>query len=365
MYYFLIAISIYWMLVCGFINQGKKLSALGTQSILFVAWLILALRGSNIGVDTKAYIDYFYRIQQTSLPDIMQGCLLGGDYMEIGFTLLVKSFGLVFSSPQWLLAFCGGVYLLAVNAFLKELKIYTPAYATLYLFLAPYLAAFNTTRQLLAVGLLMFAWMEIRKAKKKALIYILLAASCHISALIGFLFYVFGFERLESKILKRKTVLLTIICCLVFAFAGGPVFLWVLQFFPTYAQRYGISGRYTDMTTEAGFVVLLWLVVVGLAILIAMTTRWKTCKDVKKYEYILYSLLAVAFSFLGMDLGGAQRITLYFQPFWIPLIHEGEQRLQDFSGKLYIFVACIASIIFFILQSGTAQYSPYVFFWEG
>lgn len=358
-YYVEIAVLLCICLIYPFVYESKGMRQATMIAALIVLGAVAGLRGSHVGLDTPSYLAKFQYISSIPFRNLYDCWKLGYIHMEIGFIYLTKILSVLFHNPQSLLIFCAAVYMYTVYRFASYMKMSGPGFAVFCLSLSPYLMTFNLMRQGLAVSLVLLAWMNLDKHKIRALCLFALALSCHMTALVFVVFAVAHFIKP-----RRAYLLLAFAGCIILAVAGIPILMLILRFFPTYAARYGVYGTYHSMTTGANLSVLLWMVLFCFAVWLFIDTDWKRFPDRNRFEIIVYSLLCVAFYYLGNRMGGVQRVAMYFQMFWIPLVYETGTTLKRSSKTLFYLIMGLGSILFFILQVRVPQFGSYKFFWN-
>ncbi|WP_294453608.1 EpsG family protein [uncultured Allofournierella sp.] len=359
-YYIEIVFIVCLCCACTLFKKGIAWTKVFAILIFGATWLVLALRGSSVGADTQSYINYFWMIDEMSIPDLIGKINSPNrELMDVGFAIYVKVLSFLTNSPQIMLAISGGFYLYVVYIFAKYNKLVNPIYVLWYICLAPYLTAFNLVRQCVALGFCLLSWMKYNENKRKAYFLWIIAVLFHISAVVWAITFV------AKKIKPSRKLFVAVFGLLVVLFFwGGKIIYYVLSFFPVYQYRYGQNGVYSDMTTQANGVVFLWIIIVLCAALVAFKTNWGQCLDSLKFEKIVYSLIAIAFFMLGNRIGGVQRIAVYFQPFWVPLLCDFGKMYEKKVELLYTIAVTVCAVAFFFLQIQSDQYSPYVFFWN-
>ena len=248
-----------------------------------------------------------------------------------------------------------------VYAFFKSYKCNTPLAALLFLGYGPYLFGFNGMRQCVALGIGLFAFNQMNKSKVKTAILLIIAVLMHKSAIIILLMMI-----LKTMLRKanKKLFYSVVFGSIVLGIAGEPIIYAITKLVPVYAARYGINGSYSTMRTSWGMSSFIWMGIAVIAVLLMFRIDWKSPHNEKIEECICFTLLAVAFLYLGVTIGGAQRISVYFQLYIVPTLFFFEKKIPKQYGKIFIMGVSAVAIVFFLAQAQTVQYSPYYFCWE-
>lgn len=359
-YYIEVILIVFLCCVSNLKKSNLKYQRFATVLAMFIAWLVLSMRGSEIGTDTAGYITTFYRLKEMNVSRIFLSTLpQNGGVFEIGFYLLVKGISLFTNNAQIMLAVSGAIFLFFSYKFLVSLGMQTPLFVLWYICLAPYLSSFNLVRQAIAVGLCLFSWTVYEKNRTKSLLFICIASTFHISAFIWLIIIII--KRIPAN---KKSLLGFLVIDVALCLGGGALFYWLISFNSVYQYRYGSQGAYADMTVDAGGAQILWIILIICSIVIAIKNKWTSTKSKYVFEIIVYSLFAVTFWYLGGRIGGIQRLSMYFQPFWVPLLVEFSKCIGKKYRAVYFLSVTLCSLIFFFLQCRTAQYSPYTFFFS-
>ena len=170
--YFIILVSC--ILTC----RDKKIG-LFLMSYLFV---VLTFRGVNVGSDTIMYYNNdFYANLEFSLES----------KFEISFQLISYAINMYGINPRWCLYSLSFLTFLFLYLSVKRYhKLFGTSYVCFFVFyflLGFYALAFNISRQMLAVSILLYAYSFLFENNRKRLyflFYTLLASSFHISSII-------------------------------------------------------------------------------------------------------------------------------------------------------------------------------------
>lgn len=179
-------------------------------TILLISFIILAfvsgLRDVTVGIDTKNYLGYFNSIINNgpNLENVNLSTLFIPSGFELGFTIYTYLVSLFTKS-------------FAVYLFITSVLIYTPVYLFIKKYSSDYYLSFviyyclfffgsmTLLRQSIAMSILLLGTKYIvNRNRIKFVLIVLLAASFHVSALIGLLLYA-----VYNKSLSKFTVLVT------------------------------------------------------------------------------------------------------------------------------------------------------------
>lgn len=158
-----------------FSRKIKLPSVLFPVTVLFLS-IILGFRGTDVGVDTHTYSDYYDYVGTG-----------GSDHMEIGWNILCitsKNIGLNFHEFTFFVA-C--LTMLCFSIPMRRLPSNQGKYFGLFFFMCfgYYILMFNGMRQFLAVSLCFLSYMLLEDGKiAKSLLLVIGASFIHTSALI-------------------------------------------------------------------------------------------------------------------------------------------------------------------------------------
>lgn len=324
---------------------------------LFIALLVLVLRGNSVGVDTKNYNNYFAIIDMLSWKEAITSVFVRQAYStEIGYTILQKLIGVFTNNAQWVIVASGLMYIYCMYYFIKNtcqdklMAIFT------FLCTGSYLLAFNAMRQSISVGICAVAWVKLQKDKKlEAFLLICLAMTFHISSIVMFL--MFFTKKMPAN---KKSYSIIAIAVTTFALFGESLLSYVLRFFPVYAARYG-KGRWN--TGSVNGIIILWLLILMLIIFILFTIRWENPERHPHFEILIFSALFLGTSVLGQSFDGFARMAMFFQPYLIVLFDMVKMRVDRKSQRVYLNGVIISCTLLFFRMASTSQYQ-YMFFWQ-
>ena len=328
--------------------RAKRASIFLTGAFLGI-FLVMAFRGDSVGVDTNTYIRYFHEVANLSWKNLLTA--QGRYYFstEIGYMLLEKVVSLITSNAQWIIGISALIFLLGNYQVIERYSKHTIVALTSFLCVGAYLTSMNLMRQSIAVGLCCLCWINIQNSKyKRAIAWLVLACSFHLSAIIFVVAFTIHWIRASKKI-----IILTGAGIAAFAIAGSNIVYWILQFFPTYARRY---GRGVWDISSANGIVILWIIMIVLVIWITISIQWDNPSNHYIFEVIIYTMIYIGLNILGLSFDGMQRAPIYFQPFLFLLFENGSVKMKSKTAQIYYLCVVCSMALLFIRASSTAQY---------
>ena len=339
---------------CLFLCKNKKVGML----LMFILFLVLTFRGENVGSDTIMYYNNDFNVDlEFSLTN----------KFEISFQTISYFISELNLNPRWCL------YLLSALTFVflylsakRYNKLFGTSYVCFFYFfflLGFYSLAFNISRQLLAVSILLYAYsflFENNIKKFYFIIYAILASSFHISSIIFIpLFFV---NKLDFTKIPFKSVfsILFVLFTFVVLFKST-----ILSFVTSRFSALQIYSTYVDdaVTSNKSIVGLL---VDYLEFLMAMFIYyWLTKKLCHKTLSNLF-LLSILVDILLMALyGNIYRIRLGITIFQVVAFATCFTYNKSFnSNEKLIFYGTIVFLGYFVLSSlsnGAYDIIPYYF----
>ncbi len=296
-------------------------------------FLVLALRGDNIGTDLVRYIPWYSFWGELSWPEFFfeynqKDC-------EIGYIIFNKLLYCIHKSPRILL-----VAVAAIAVGFTAVSIYrysSMAWLSFFMYITMglYIKPFSTLRQAVAMGVILLSYKYVKQNEFiKFLLVVLAAGLFHKTALCFILVFFL------SKIRISKTYLgLMLAADVVFLVFGKEIltFLAKLVHYESYIKRIG-SGNGGGML----------LIHISILILVLMVIRG-TKEEMGLEIHCL--LLAIMFNVLALQMGVADRIMVYYDmvllftmPRTIRLIKERQMRnlvCVLFCFGLFTYYICI------------------------
>ena len=319
---------------------------------LFAA-LIMGLRSTQVGADTRHYEMLFDQIVATKWADIfsnLKGIKFEG--LEIGFVVLAKTSGMLVNNYYIFQLLIACIYCFSMMSFFKDNVNSKIILTTVFLGGDLYLNAFNISRQMLAVAFTSLCWKSLCQGKKiRALVMIILAVTIHTSAIV------FAVAFLVYLIRKKKILLFTVVFLGVIAALNYEV---VIPFFADFFDVYWSYVPNNRHLLEMGASVLLYSVILILAIYILVKKRFYSIEKI----YAVFSIAYVACIFVGLKFNYFERIGIYFLPFTVLLMDTIGTKIQSKDIALFYKIGVPVSYTAYFLLSSTSTQYVYHFLWS-
>ena len=344
------------------INEKRKIDKIFLFFSGLHMFLIMALRGSTVGTDTKTYINLYNIISknnQLSLPSLMR--IYSAFEKAPLWTFMMK----------WLSRMTGGdsqAYLIFTGLFIISVFWYAiyyskakcfPAVVLYYLIL--FLPSLNGTRTYMAVALVLLGYLLSENKKRiSSVIVFIFAVLIHNTALVGVLFIGLTYVNFKSKIV-RKVLVAAIILGVLFYQRIISIFTIL---FPVYSDT---LERVDDSVAGRNIVIqIIYLVC------IFQTVKYiKKHRDANSHDVIdirranVLMICEVAVAIVGIRLWYMQRILSYFQSI-ILILWPTVSVTRHKYYKIYKFILYGAAFLFFVyrLIRNMGSPLPYIFFWK-
>lgn len=268
---------------------------------LLMLLVLIGFRYITVGVDTKTYVNAFYRVVEgtTTIADM--------NWLSVGYMLILKLIG-VFSKNYVLLNCVIGLISLT---FLYKSIWNSSKKPTLSLFIFIcmnlYYQMFNQSRQLLAVCIVLYSFKYIKERNfKMYLLYTLLATSMHESAIIMLPFYFIT----DYKI-NKKNIFFYLVIILVAYF--GFEYLERLILLTSYGKTYHGTDYFVSSKTSIINLVFRFC----LMIFILIYSK-KSIEDDTSNKYLInFSIFCTLLQILTVRLYILARLSTYFYAFYI------------------------------------------------
>lgn len=152
---------------------------------ILLFWFLTAFRGSYIGNDTEAYLNYYKSIAHYGV---------NSNYaIEMGYQYFCLFLSKITPNPYFLLIVCATICYSICGWYIYK-HSNNILFSLVFLFCIAFSCFTNTIRQALAMVIVLIAYSKIKDGKKVLpIILILLAASFHTSALICLLWFAHKF----------------------------------------------------------------------------------------------------------------------------------------------------------------------------
>lgn len=333
---------------------GKKLlyeTSTGSIDIFMILFLLLlALRGTQCGIDTRQYLRLFNEYSTQSVSR-----LLSTHNHELGYKLLNRTVGFAGGGYQVLLAVTAFVCVYPLWHFYRRESENQLLTISLFLSVAPFVMYFSGIRQAMAMSMGVFAWYCARN--KRPILFaavILLAMQFHISAFVLVILY-----PLYHLKITRRWLWFVVPCMVLVYIFKTQLFTFLIAIF----WSEGASIQRTGATT-----VLMLLILFGIYSYIIPDEK-SMDKDTIALRNML--LCSITFQFFAMLHPWAMRFNYYlliFIPILIP-------KIVSQSKKTYKQIADISVVImtvYFLYNFAMIEFAgnddlnvfPYIPFWK-
>lgn len=394
------SIYVILLLLAGFgffmnVNENRKRKKRYVIFIFGCLLLVAMLRNETTGTDLEIYYSkYFPMFRDASWKNIQNVTRSG--HWEWGFCAFCKIIGYISTNTQCFIIFSSILSIVPYGIFIyrnsEDVVFSTIFYITFHV----YMNSFNIVRQAMAVGIIL-SGLEILKRKQyiRYLIYVLIAALIHTSAIVAVL-YILA-DRLKFK--KTSIYSLTVVT-LVIIVGYNVIFSTALGFL-------GLSDNYRiyqfGTRHAAGYVTYHTLGMFALAVMIfALTvlyfyarpgntdccytekayTGWSFSKfKIRRIRYkkrnsvwsedmfVFACYLAMAFRMIAFIMNVASRMSYFFIPFLMIAFPHVMGKLSGSERKIITLLIYAGLLLFFVYIGyfraerlwGTV---PYHFFWQ-
>lgn len=355
--YFLLVVAPVLVRIIGknyrFINEKKVLYETHAGSIdVFMLWflLLLALRGTQCGIDTKQYLRMY---REYSIQNFTQ--LLSDYRHEFGFKLLNRFVGVVAGNYQVLLMVTAVICVYPLWHFYKresEIQLLTIA---LFLTVAPYMMYFSGIRQAIAISLGIPAWYAAKHKKLWLfLTAVLLALQFHSSAFVLLLIYPLYHARITKKWLWF------VVPCMVVVFVFRTV---IFSFLITFLWK-----EYSEATATGATTILILLIMFGLYSYVLPEDKDLDGDTIALRNILLLSIVLQIFAMLHPLSMRMNYYFLIFVPILIPKIANRSKKQFTQIARLSVIVMTVYFMYYFISSVITDKDSlnifPYIPFWK-
>lgn len=327
----------------GLVVKRNNKSYILIVSLLLI--LLLGLRDLTVGIDTINYYAIFTRIQNIEFSQLFNGVSY-----EYGYRLLQYVIGIIFKEYQLLLIVVAIIYIAAVSCHIYKYSEKPMISYILFILYGFYTFAFSTTRQTLAIAFILIAYeFMTRKKLFKFLIFVLIAASFHITALI----FIPSYWIIKFKLNKYTLTFITLITALMFYFRTG-----IVLFLNSIARN-----EYTF--TETGGNLLFLFMVISVIIGFIYRKQFLSARENNKLLFYMMCMSVIIMPITKFH-PAMMRLMYYFFIFmiiYIPnlivVIRDPIIRFIGYAG--YIF---IGFFYFYMNVIPSARLEDYLFFWQ-
>lgn len=342
--------------ILAIIVNRKKYNKWLSTIIVSIPMICVAGFRWKVGTDFNVYYTYF-----SEIPNYTLNVLLGSTYSDVipferGFSLIIYIIGIINKEPQFIIFVMS---MLTIGIIVYSLRKYSKHFGlSIYLYITTmmYYSSFNGIRQWLASALIFFAFKYLtRREWKKYLLFIIVASTIHISALIMIpIYFIVNFKPFGKKII------ITIIICIIVLMLLEPI-LSNLQFIVSDTRYEG----YTVISENDNGVNLFRILVTGVPVILSFIY----CQKLKHEKENNYLINFVLINFLVMLLASQStlivRFTIYFGLYNIVLYTKILDILRKEEKYLFTFLLCIFYFMYMVaLLPVDSNLLPYNVFWR-
>ncbi len=350
---------------------------------VIIPCLLAGLRANSVGTDVNVYVVPIYNAAEESsniIEYMNQKIPYAWEFKpiyeyEIGFTLLIYFAAKVLRSVQWVLFIFQVLSAFPVYYALRRYKSQMPELSTwlgmLVYYSYFYCASLNLMRQFVAISLLIYALTYLYEEKSmKYFLFVAIACSFHISALIGVIVY-FVFHYSKSNIIVKYSVrfgkyvlsrdklkVLFVLLISIILLTSLDVLLW------------GISGLGLGKFSSylgSGLTISIKQVLLRIPMLLGIICAGKSVKIKPDYTFwlIIFILELVTGQLSGASTYG-YRIALYITGYYIyeyPLMFSSWRNKQ--LGKFFLILWLFLYWWYmFVYKGGSTNSIAYNFFFN-
>ncbi len=315
------------------------------------AWLVMALRSPQNGIDMKGYLPMFEHISRFSFEDALTREVMN---YEQGYVVFNKLASLLSDNIQYFIVLNAAIIILIVSHIIYRYSTNIFLSFLIFVSFGCYTLCFSGLRQALAIALIFWSFKYLTGNKPlKFAATVLVASTFHTSALIfGIMWFVknirLTFSRGLGALLVYSILVLPFLKVLLPIISSG-------VFDDKYSSYGSDEGGAITMAVVYSFVFLgSYLLTKNDARPIINTYRWAI-------------LFAAFFQFLGLVSQGAiTRMAFYFSIFFCLFIPAVLSNINSQTRPYINTTAAILFAIFFLItiSSGYLNIVPYHFFWE-
>lgn len=352
--------------ICGLIIYRYPHSRDAKILFLFLTFgamtIVLGLRGEFVGEDTKHYLTMFQYADRVSWKDMMRSTGFRTVWYidQYGFHDTVENGWLALCKVVHLFSDDGQVFLFIVSAltcglfakFIYDNSVSFFYSTVIFMCESMFMFSFNGARQMLAVAITLSAYSALKRRNvKTAILYVLLAALIHNTALVSFTLFPFVLTRQKGSFKKFKYAIVAVI---LLPFAVRMLNPIISKIIPRYAPYF--TNNY--WTNSVGGSALLWATEFAL-IFVMYAKKFKVDNS---FQYSCFALIYLAFELMGLQLSVFGRVAYFFRAYLILFFPCADLYFSKESRKIVkggIFLLVI--LLYFSYARSDAR--MYTFFW--
>lgn len=358
----LFILIIAWLLVANFKDTtgNEKLNDINRKKYIIVMMSLLALqsglRNVAVGPDTFQYYSQFETAVDSSwslLLNNFTSFLRGGEGKDPGYALLQKAFSVILPSYRLYLLCVGAFFFYALGTLLRRFTHSNmEVMISISLYMCLYYNFFSITgiRQTIATGFLLLSIpCVIERRLLRFLLFVLIAATQHKSALLFLPFYGLSFCKDSRKMIVAAILLFVPMWMFGGVFAKYLVSGSVFEQYMNYLDGYEKAGAYTFA-----------LYIVMLAVMMLVNYKLLVNRDRTYYLIMNAVSIAVLLTPLTMIDPNNMRIVQYYSIFGLVVF---PLSCTCISRKMH-FRSLVLCVFLFLSAYTVLQGGDYRFFWQ-
>ena len=329
--------------------------------IIIISLLVLesSLRNVYVGPDTIHYFSSFNSVANMSWGEAFSSfrtAYLEGEGKDPGFIIFMKIAHLFTHDFNVFLLLCALPFFIPLGKLLYKFSdsVLQLMFAFMLYVALFHIVALSGVRQQVATGFCFMAFLQLDKDNNwKAMLYILLGATIHISALI---FAIVPLLRLLSPGLIKSVHLVSFATIPFVIVYAGPIMLLLASFLANdYYTTYGDSESGGNSYT---YIILMELL--SLFCYISIKRDELKSDKRKKLLYVMLPMLTMTAPLISFN-GAMIRVGQYFTLYMMLLVPLAIDSIASRDERRILYIGMITALIFLTLSSGDFSY---YFFWQ-
>ena len=310
----------------------------------------------KVGTDFGTYYSTFEEI-----PYYKLSFLFGSTYSDFipyerGFSVLIWLIGIINKNPQFIVFITSLINIVLVVYTLKNYSEHFGLSIYLYITTMIYYSAFNGIRQWIASVIIFLALKYVFERNfKKYLIFVIIAGTIHISALIMIpVYFIVAFKPFGKKII------MVIIAFAIISILLEPLLLSFESI--TAGTRY---EDYTSISDSDNGVNIFRVLVAAVPVIISFI-YYKRLKEDKESRFLInFSTLNLLILLVAMQSTIISRFSMYFELYNLLLYPKLVNIFKKEEKYLFVFLLGIFFFVYmFLLLPVDSNLLPYNFFWN-
>ena len=331
--------------------------------IIIISLLVLesSLRNVYVGPDTIRYYSSFNSVENMSWGEVLgsfRTAYLEAEGKDPGFTIFMKIINTFTRDFNIFLFFCALPFFIPLG---KLLYRYSSSIIQLVFAFTLYVALFNIValsgvRQQIATGFCFMAFLQLdRNNNWKAILFILLGATIHISALI---FAIVPFLRICSPSLIKSVHLASFATIPFVIVYAAPIMLLLASFLAN--DYYTIYAESESESKGSSYTYIILMELLSLFCYIALKKDDLKNDKRKKLLYVMLPMLTMTAPLISLN-GAMIRVGQYFTLYMMLLVPAAIDSIAKNVERTALYIGMIAALVFLTMRSGDFNY---YFFWQ-